>query len=271
MLHDFSYHSPESLDELLSLLDTHGEKAAVFSGGTDLFVAIRSGLATPKHVIDLKKVPDLSRLAFDEANGLHIGATVTVNQLVEYPTVRDRYSVLRVAGDELATFQLRNRATVVGNAVTASPCGDMSSPLLCLGATVTLTSVQGSRTMPINEFITGVKKTQIASNEIVSAITVPADHIDASGGYKKLKRIKGHDLGVVSVASVKSKSAWRFAISSAAPTPVLLEDFPLDVDVDRVQESAQRAISPIDDVRCTAEYRSFMVNVFIKRLVGEVA
>ena len=276
VLHEFAYVAPASLDELLTFLAGHGTESTVFSGGTDLFVVLRSGLPPraglqkPAWVVDLKKVPELHGLTFNESEGLSIGACVTVNELIDDPVVRERYPILEVAGEELATYQLRNRATVVGNIVTASPCGDMSSPLLCLGATVELLSARGSSTMPLREFITGVKKTQIQSDEIVSRIVVPLDQIDASGGYRKLKRIKGHDLGVVSVALIKKHTA-RVAISSAAPTPVLLPDFALDTPVAEIQAKAQESISPIDDVRCTKEYRSFMVDVFIRRLMDEVA
>jgi CO/xanthine dehydrogenase FAD-binding subunit len=270
LLHEFAYHAPESLDELLGLLAGHGSAATVFSGGTDLFVSIRAGVAWPAHVVDLKKVPELRELSFTESDGLVIGACVTVNELLEYPTTAARYPILEVAGNELATFQLRNRATVVGNIVTASPCGDMSSPLLCLGARVELLSARGARSMPLREFITGVKKTQIEPDEIVSCIVVPVDQIDARGGYRKLKRIKGHDLGVVSVALIERERTVRIAISSAAPTPVLLPDFAIDTPIADMQAKAQESISPIDDVRCTKEYRSYMVNVFIERLMNEV-
>ncbi|MFW6288678.1 MAG: FAD binding domain-containing protein [Spirochaetota bacterium] len=271
MLHEFAYFAPESLDELLSFLAEHGEESKVFSGGTDLFVAIRAGLLKPARVVDLKKVHELHELSFDEGEGLSIGACVTVNELVDHPTVQARFPILQIAGDELATYQLRNRATVVGNIVTASPCGDMGSPMLCLNARVELRSSRGTRSMPLQEFITGVKKTQIAADEIVARILVPTDQIDARGGYKKLKRIKGHDLGVVSVALVKANGVARVAISSAAPTPVLLPDFPLETPVAEIQAKAQESISPIDDVRCTKEYRAFMVDVYIRRLMEEVA
>ncbi len=270
MVREFSYTSFCSLDELLGFLALHGADASVFSGGTDLFVNIRAGLARPRHVVDLKKIPEFRELSFSETDGLSIGASVTVNELIQDVTVRERYAILTAAGEELATYPLRNRATVAGNIVTASPCGDMSPPLLCLGARVELRSVRGTRTMPIAEFITGVKQTRIAADEIVSRIIVPVDRIDARGGYRKLKRIKGHDLGLVAVALVKARTVVRAAISSAAPTPVLLPEFAVDTPPEEVVRTARAAISPIDDVRCTAEYRSFMVGVYIRRLMEEV-
>ena len=270
MLHDFSYRAPAQKAELHGFLSKHGDSAAVFAGGTDLFVNIRGGVGTPEYVVDLKGVAELSELRFDPAEGLSIGACVNVTQLLADPVVQQKYELLVRAGSELATHQLRNRATVVGNVVTASPCGDMTSPLLCYAAEVEISSAAGSRRLPLREFITGVKQTLIRPDEIVERIVVPATYAGGRGNYLKLKRIKGHDLGVVAVAMLIHQNTVRFAISSAAPTPVLLPDFPLGVAAGTVKEAARAAISPIDDVRCTREYREFMVEEFIDRLLAEV-
>ncbi len=271
MTHEFSYHAPQSLDEALGLLAEYGKDAEVLSGGTDLLVGIRGGLSRPAHVVDIKRIDELKQLSYDKNDGLYIGATVTVNQLLEDASVAESFSVLNHAGEQLATHQLRHRATPVGNIVTASPCGDMSSPLLTLDAEVDIVSKDGNRRIPIRDFITGVKQTALQPNEIVRGIHVPTTWAGAHSGYKKLKRIKGHDLAVVSVTLIRNQKAMRVAISSAAPTPVLLPDFAANASVQEVQETAAGMISPIDDVRCTKEYRSFMVGVFIERLMNEVA
>lgn len=270
MLHQFSYHRPDSLDEALGLLSAHGDRARVFAGGTDLFVNVRAGLLRPQHVVDLKAIEALQDLSWTESEGLSIGACVTVNRLIEHDAVRDRFSLLAIAATELATFQLRNRATVVGNLVTASPCGDMGGALLALGGQVVLLSADGERTLALAEFITGVKQTLIRPNEIVARVVVPNRWSGAAAGYRKLKRIKGHDLGVVSVSMVKHPQGLRVAISSAAPTPLLLPEMPLETDLATVQSHTHRMISPIDDVRASAEYRAFMVDVFIRRLFESI-
>lgn len=271
MLHEFAYHGPTSLEAALDFLNTKGPHVTVFSGGTDLFVNIRAGLVKPAHVMDLKGIPELRDISWESDGSLSIGACVTVNALLEYQGVKDRFPVLHAAGEELATYQLRNRATVVGNIVTASPCGDFGSPLLTLGGEVVLASAAGERRMPLKEFITGVKKTLIKPEEIVTRVVVPSAWSGAVGGYRKLKRIKGHDLGVVSVALIRSNGTVRCAISSAAPTPILLPDMPADSPITAIQDKAQEMISPIDDVRCTKEYRAFMVNVYIRRLMEATA
>ena len=146
----------------------------------------------------------------------------------------------------------------------------MAGPLLGLGGEVVLASASGERSVPLGEFITGVKKTIIRPDEIVVRIVVPNRWAGAAGGYEKLKRIKGHDLGVVSVTLIKHEEGVRAAVGSAAPTPVLLTDMGADVALEAVQAKARSLINPIDDVRATAEYRAFMVNVFIKRLMTSI-
>ena len=270
MLHSFTFVKPATLEEATAFLAEHGAQTTVFAGGTDLFVVMRAGLVKPTYVLDLKGIAELRRLVLNADGSLSIGACVTVNEVVDSEDVRKHYNILHVAGSDLASHQLRNRATVVGNIVTASPCGDMSSPLMCLGGEVVLASKAGSRRMPLREFITGVKKTLIQPDELVVSIEVPPTFKGAVGAYEKLKRIKGHDLGIVNVAVVKHGATVRVAVGSAAPTPVLLPDFKAGVSVEEVQQTAAKMISPIDDVRGSKDYRYHMVNVFIKRLMSEV-
>jgi carbon-monoxide dehydrogenase medium subunit len=270
MLHEFTYKAPGSLDELLKFLDEYGKESSVLAGGTDLLVNIRSDLVQPTYVVDIKKIDELKGISFDEKEGLVIGAGVTVDQLLQNEEVRRRYPLLALAGEQHADHQLRRRATVIGNLVTASPCGDMASPMLVLGAEVVVRSSAGDKRMPLKEFITGVKKTALGKNEIVEKLIVPAKFQGGRGGYKKLKRIKGHDLGLVAVAMVKFDSSMRIAISSAAPTPILLTDFAPDASFEEVHAAAAKAISPIDDVRSTREYREHMVGVYLKKLLEEV-
>ena len=270
MLCEFDYLAPQSLPELLGALAASGSGARLLAGGTDLLVNIRAGLVTPKCVINIKKVPGFDALNFDAKNGLEIGPAVTVYRLAEDKNVRERYPLLVACAESLASYQLRNRATVIGNIVNASPCADMAPALLCYEASVVITSQKGSRTVPIREFFTGVKKTVLAADEIVEKITVPVTWAGAKGSYAKLKRIKGHDLGIVGVAVLKKDKALRFAVSSAAPTPILVNDFSATAKPDEIAKGVLAAIKPIDDIRSSRDYREFMVQVYVKRLLEEV-
>lgn len=270
MLYDFHYLAPRSREVLLALLADHGPAARLLAGGTDLLPNIRSAVTAPALVIDLKRVPGYELIGFDKAKGAVFGPAVTINQLLEHKELCAAYPVLQQTGSQLASHQLRNRATVVGNIANASPCADMAPALLCLEATVVISSRDGSRTLPVKEFFTGVKKTVLAPGELVERIEIPAASAGFPAGYKKLKRIKGHDLGIVGVALVRTPAAIRIAVSSAAPTPVLVPDLPATATAAQVKEATLKAISPIDDIRGTRDYRLFMVGEYVERLLEEV-
>jgi carbon-monoxide dehydrogenase medium subunit len=270
MLCEFDYLAPQSLPDLLEILGAGDGDVRILAGGTDLFVNIRAGLVTPKAVVNIKKVAGFDALTFDPAKGLEIGAAVTANQLAEHASVRAKYPLLYKCAESLASYQLRNRATVVGNIVNASPCADMSPALLCYETEVAIASKKGSRRVPIREFFTGVKKTVLTPDEVVEKLIVPAAQADGKGGYSKLKRIKGHDLSIVSVALHKKGNLIRIAVSSAAPTPILVNDFKASDSPDEIAKGVLAAIKPIDDIRSSGEYRAFMVKAYIKRLLEEV-
>jgi aerobic carbon-monoxide dehydrogenase medium subunit len=118
---------------------------------------------------------------------------------------------------------------------------------------------------------TSVKETVILPDEVLERIVVPAAAAGARGDYRKLKRISGHDLGIVGVALLLGRDGdMRLGISSCAPTPVLVGDLDASTSADAVVTAAMNAISPISDVRCTREYREHMVQAFVRRLLDEV-
>ncbi len=271
MLHDFDYFAPENREDLFKIIAEHKDSANILAGGTDLLSNIRLNVLTPKAIIDIKKIPEYRRLEFDPAEGLEIGAAVTVNELLNNPEVKEHYPILVSAAKNLASHQLRNRATVVGNIVNASPCADMSPPLLCLDAYVHLSSIRETRVVPLKDFFTGVKTNLRHTDEIVEKISVPLTYSNLKGGYYKLKRIKGHDLGIVGVALLRTEEELRFGISSAAPTPVFLGGIDPALPEDEIINKVKSSVCPITDVRCTKEYREFMLGVYVQRLLGETA
>jgi len=265
----FEYVAPASRAELHDVL-ADAEGAKVLAGGTDLLVDVRAGISKPALVVDVKKVDGFGEIEWSESEGLAIGPAVTVNELIAHPKVRASYPLLVTCGETLASYQLRNRATVVGNIVNASPCADMAPGLLCLDARVEIGSKRGTREIPIARFFTGVKKTVLEPDEIVERIVVPPETAGARGSYRKLKRINGHDLALVGVALARSNGDLRVAVAAAAPTPVLVEGLAGDASADDVAAATQAAISPIGDVRCGKEYRQHMVDVYVRRLLEEV-
>lgn len=271
MLHEFRYLSPGTKAELHGILAERGRNSRILAGGTDLLVNIRNGVLRPDLVVDIKKVAGFQGLAWSAEDGLLIRPAATINDLLREREVRARYPLLADCAHDLASHQVRNRATVIGNVVNASPCSDMAPALLCLEASALISSARGERQVPFREFFTGVKKTVLREDEVLAAIVVPASSQGARGSYRKLKRIQGHDLGIVGVALMKLEGRLRLGVSSSAPTPVLVDGLREDEDLEAVLAAVRKAISPISDLRCSKEYRAFMVETYVRRLMAEVA
>jgi len=280
MLPKFDYFAPQTLQETFELLERRGEDAKVLAGGTDLIVALRARELLPRNIIDIKGVKELHGLSYDERHGLNIGATVTLNQLIHDTRASGNFPVLIEAISTIADYQIRNRATLVGNICNASPAADSAPALLVLDATVNIASQEGKRSVPIQEFFAGVKKTSLARNELVTSVNVPTPPKGSVGSYLKARRTVGEDLCVVGVGGLaapngKTSKSLRLAYSSVAPTPVrafeaekIFESTrPLDHLLDEAMPIVRKAVSPISDVRGGREYRMNLVEVLTRRLV----
>lgn len=270
MIYKFGYLAPKTIGELHSLLAERGSSAALLSGGTDLLINIRNATAKPKYVIDIKKISSFSNIHWSEQEGLIIYAGVTINELLQSSTIRNRYEILAACAHDLASYQIRNRATLIGNVANASPCSDMAPALLCLQAKAVISSVRGERIVPFYEFFKGVKKTVLLPDEVLERVIIPPSSAGANGNYRKLKRINGHDLAIVGVALTKHNGAIKIGISSAAPTPVYVDGLQTSDSADTIINTTMKAVSPISDLRCTKEYREHMLKVFVQRLLEEV-
>jgi CO/xanthine dehydrogenase FAD-binding subunit len=268
MITGFRYAAPKDRAELLGLLSEDGAKA--LAGGTDLLVSIRSGASRPSLLVDLKKVRGYAEISWSAEEGLLVGPAATVADLLDSAEAAAHFPLLGRCARELGSPQVRNRATVAGNLANASPCADMAPPLLCLGARLRVASRRGERELPLSELFAGPKKTVLAPDEIIELVVVPPRGAGSRGGYMKLKRIKGHDLGLVAVALSEKGGEIRLGIASAGPTPVLVEGLAASGGEEAVAKAAVEVISPIDDIRCGAEYRAYMVETFARRLYAEV-
>ena len=270
MVYEFRYQAPRTASELLRLLDDHRDDGKLLDGGTDLLPNIRTGAVRPALVIDAKRLPDAGRLAWSDADGLVMGHAVTVNDVLRCREARERFPALCDCAHQLASHQIRNRATVAGNVVNASPCADMAPALLCLDARAVLASSSGTREVPFREFFAGVKRTVLHPGEYLERIVVPAAAAGARGAYRKLKRVAGHDLGIVGVLMVRRGDGIRFGVSSAAPTPILVDGIEEKDGVEAAVARVLSSVQPIDDIRASAEYRSFMIGTYVRRLWQEV-
>ena len=254
-------------------------------GGTDLLVRMRHNAIHPRVVIDVKHLPGMRALSYGPDQGLEVGAAVTMNQLARHPDVRAHYPLLAEGASSVASYQLRNRATVGGNLCNASPCADTAPPTLVLGGQIVLYGPNGERSMPIEDFILGPGQTAMAEQEFLVALRYPPPPPGCRGCYLKLGRNAKGDLALVSVAvlvfpdqSVPSGFRFRIALGSVAPTPlrvpaaeeVLTTRIPDEEAFAQAARQAKEAATPIDDVRASAAYRKAMVHNLTLRALRQV-
>jgi len=278
----FDYHRAETLEHASRLLIDLGEDSHLFAGGTDLLVEIRERLRRVRNVIDIKHIPGLSDIAYNEARGLTFGALVTVGRLERLPLVRKRYPNLLAALTSLGSIQVRNRATVVGNICRASPSADTIPPLIADGALVYIYSPSNMRVVPLAEFFTGPGRTVLAKGEIVTGITVPPAAQNSGRAYLKHGRRKAMELSTVGVAVSLSMehgicSDIRIALGAVGATVLrapeaenMLRGTALDIAT--VKSAADRAMeecTPISNVRASADYRRNMVGVLTGRAIKQ--
>jgi CO/xanthine dehydrogenase FAD-binding subunit len=276
MLGDFEYVRAHSVEEACRLLQEGKGDASAYAGGTDLLVDIRNGIRSPRLLVDIKGIEALRRLELGGSDDpIAIGPAVVLNRIAEHGALRGRLPALANAALSIATYQLRNRATIGGNLCNASPASDSIPPLLVVGAALTVQGTGGSRDVPLDCFCTGVKRTCLEPGEIVTEIVIPPLAPGTRTAFLKQQRIRGHDLAVVNLAGAlpPDDGLLRLAVGSCTPTPLLLE--PIETaghSADAVTEEAVRrvaaGISPISDVRASAEYRRAVLPGLVRRLVA---
>jgi carbon-monoxide dehydrogenase medium subunit len=287
------YHAARSVEEALELLARHGAAARVVAGGSDLLLELERGARRGVEcLVDVSRIPGLDGIEVVPATGstagtgditprgtLRLGPLVTHNDLVRSAAMVEHALPLAQAALELGAPALRNRATLVGNIVTASPANDTISALLALGASVELTSAaRGTRSLPVSGFVTGFRTTALDADELVTAITVPLV-AGRRGLFAKLGNRRAQAISVVHLAAVVHENeegivtAARLAVGSVAPTVVLLDAAAAALVGTRLDaaacnaasEAAAAAVTPIDDVRATADYRRDVVATLVDR------
>jgi CO/xanthine dehydrogenase FAD-binding subunit len=169
------YYCVNSVGEALEILSEKRERARIVAGATDLILEIergvRSGIET---LVDITRVSGLDRISLDEDGWIHLGPMVTHNHCVASELIVGRAFPLAQAAWEVGAPQIRNRGTVAGNLITASPANDTITPLMALGAKLMLRSIHEERIVPLSEFYTGVRKTVMRSDEMLVDILFPA-------------------------------------------------------------------------------------------------
>ncbi|MEN9936485.1 MAG: hypothetical protein RLZZ387_3064 [Chloroflexota bacterium] len=261
------YYQPETIEAALTLLRDHAAGARVVAGGSDVLVELGRDVRTTQTLIDITRLPGLKYVRRD-GDVIRIGALATHNDVVASPECVAAALPLAQACWEIGAPQIRTRATVAGNLVTASPANDTITPLLALDAEVALVSAGGERAVPLRDFYPGFRRTALRSGELLREVRVPALRPDQRGLFLKLGLRRAQAISVINIAIVLTLDGdvvreARVAMGCLAPTVVratTAEGFLVGrrLDEETCLEAGQLAhleANPIGDVRGSAEYR----------------
>jgi xanthine dehydrogenase iron-sulfur cluster and FAD-binding subunit A len=277
------YINATTIEEVLQALSKKGERTRIVAGGTDLILelerGVRKGIET---LIDVTRIPDLDHITIDGDNVIHLGPLVTHNHCVESRLIRARAYPLARAAWEVGAPQIRNRSTIAGNLITASPANDTITPLMALDASITLQSTKGTRTIPLKDFYTGVRKTVMQPDEMLVDISFPAMEATARGTFVKLALRRAQAISIIDVALILDTStslstsleadtikSASIALGAVAPTIIrageaekyLVGKTLRNEVIEEAARLTMNSCKPIDDIRSSAAYRSEMVRV----------
>ncbi len=276
----FKYVKPTSIEEALTLKKVKGEKAVFVAGGTDIFLLIKKGVLKPETVISLRNIKELSGIV-EHKTTVVIKSATTLREIEKSIVIRKNFPALYDALINMASVQIRNVGTIGGNICNASPAADTASPLLIYDTKVkTVDSYLNERSYKLKDFFTGVKKTRLKDDEIVSDIIIEKPHKNSGSAYYKFMKRKAMDLANVGVAVRLDLSEnniitdSRIALTTVAPTPIRAiktekflknKKFSEDILLE-AGDIAKNECSPIDDIRGLAWHKKEIVRVYIKRV-----
>ena len=271
------YIAPTSLADALQLKQEHGADARVIAGGTDLILRMRDKVLSPALLIDLRRI-SLDSMSMT-ANTMHIGAYVTLEQLLTSADMASLFPAMPAACREFAGPPIRNRGTLGGNIVNASPAADLVPPLIAYDANIALSSIAGERVLPLVEFFVGPGQSVMEPDEILTEIRLPLMPAHSAAAFIKLGQRRSMAISQVNVAARLSIdesgaiSVARIVLGSVAPTPyrvaaaeqILVGEEPSEQVFLAAASKAQEEITPISDVRASDSYRLQMTAVLVRR------
>lgn len=276
------YVAPKTVNEAVRLLAAQGEAARPLAGGTDVLVQLRVGRRSQvKTLVDMKNIPELTRLSYDQREGLYIGAAVQCCDVYENATVRRMYPGLIDAAELIGSVQIQGRASIGGNVCNAAPSGDTIPALIALSATCSVTGPNGTRTVPMEQFFTGPGRTVLQSGEILTAVRIPAPPANSGAAYLRFIprnemdiAVAGAGVSVVLDGAKQRITAARVALASVAPTPLFVpaagqalvgKVVTDEAAINGAGAAAAAAARPITDMRGTIEFRKHLCDVLTRR------
>jgi len=278
----FTYLTPKTLDEAISLYESHGAQAKYVAGGTDVLVKIKEGKLTPNYLISLKHIIGQDRPFLNHETGeLFIGAFCTHRSIEQSPLVKHHYPILHDAVKNIGSVQIRNVATIGGNLVNAVPSADGAIPLIALDGRANIYGTKGQRSVELRRFFLGPGQCDLEGGEILTEVVISALAPRSGSAYIKHGRREAMELPMLGVGILLSLEAdmttcakVRICLGVAAPTPFralaaekhLLGKIVNEENLAEAGRIAGQESRVRDSIRGVAWYRREMVGVLVKRM-----
>jgi len=276
-LKPFDFFQPETADAAVDALAAHSPNVRILAGGTDAVVDLKHVPESPGLVVDVSRLRELKGIELTDA-GLRIGAAVTHTEIMQDALIKEHAPAMIDAAHTVGAVQTRNLGTLGGNLVTCVPSMDSGPTLMALEAEVTVVGPTGKRSMPLDEFFVGPRKTILEKDELLLEIVVPKSNLGKPASFIKFGLRKGQALALVNAASAlwiedgKLKDV-RISLGAVAPVVIraskaeaVLEGQPVTEKL--IDEAAKIAVTeakPIDDFRASKEYRNDLIEVGVRR------
>lgn len=287
-LPEFDIFFPDTVEEACSLLSRYdGGEAKVLAGGTDLLVNMKHRKAVPRHLINIKRIPNLNHVRYDQSDGLRIGALTTIESIKDSSVIGQKFPFLSQAASKLGTMQVRNLGTLGGNLANASPSAEFAPALLTLEACARCVGQGGERSVPMEEFFLSPGKSILKPDELLVEVRAPNPPTHAKGIYLK-HSLREMDVSMAGAAVFLLLDGdicrdVRIVLGAVAPVPFrarkaeeVLRGQRLDGEriendlLEAVARAASNESSPIDDLRAYAAYRREVLRRMVRRGLEQV-
>ncbi|MDT8378634.1 MAG: xanthine dehydrogenase family protein subunit M [Desulfotignum sp.] len=278
----FTYLTPATVEEAVSLFGQHRETARYMAGGTDVIVKVKEGWMGPDYLINLKQIPGLDDLHKNENTGeLTIGALVTHAMLEQSLLIRSEYPIIYDAVSNIGSLQVRNMGTIGGNLINAVPSADGAIPLIALDGAVLLKGPEGERSVAVKDLFVQPYETVLTPGEILTKITIPAQASRTGSAYIKFGRRAAMELPLIGIGvllvvdeDLSTCARARICLGVAGPTPLravkaeqMLEGQPVTPDLlTEAGKVAAEESQVRDSVRGQAWHRKEMIRVQVRRM-----
>lgn len=279
------YFAPQQIEEALEILSKYEKEIKVIAGGTDLLIQYYDRLYEVGSWLDLKNIKELKEIEIHQ-DQMEIGAMVTHTQLEKSAEIKKYFPILSQAAADIGSPQIRNRGTIGGNIINASPAGDLLAPLMAYDAQFKLLSVQGEKIVPAEEFFIGPKKTILEPAQLLTRIILPLPSERTYGSWIKIGKRKALIIATITLALLvemaednKTVKDVKTCLGSVAPTPIEIKEIRKkmvgknfdQLDFDQLGQIVEDKISPIDDIRGTREYRKDVAKNIMINALEEIA